>query len=389
VTQLIRDDGTVIGLSRQEMDASLRTLELMASEVGATVMILKEIVLTGSTSNPPIDSSSVSSSYMSLSSIDSPDGSWIIRRPDLDENGKPRKGSRTLSGTVVDVKKKDWRPRGGYVHKTKNHGKRPIIFGEEELSSESGLDSPVAGPSRSTASSSPNLRKTSSQSLSAESVDGDLFQLDLEDSPSALPPVTTWSRSTRPNRQSRATEEEKAEKERKAEMKRVKSAARREQRRLDLLKGDGMSPMPDRPINPTVAELKLPHQPVRPSSLRLASPDPSPENTFLDSLLNIPLDSLSLSFADVQTVTGDEILSISSPTETEYASPRTNNVGGLDAESPMGTALNGGRFRTPLPGEEMICVEALVVRKVQYEEGNGQWGFGGDDDVWGLGGDDG
>lgn len=47
----VMDDGTLVGISRQDMEQSLRTLELMASELGATVMVLKTITLTG----PPPD----------------------------------------------------------------------------------------------------------------------------------------------------------------------------------------------------------------------------------------------------------------------------------------------------------------------------------------------
>lgn len=43
----VMDDGTLVGISRQDMEQSLRTLELMASELGATVMVLKTITLTG------------------------------------------------------------------------------------------------------------------------------------------------------------------------------------------------------------------------------------------------------------------------------------------------------------------------------------------------------
>jgi len=43
----VMDDGTLVGITQAEMEASLRTLELMAAELGATVMVLRTIALTG------------------------------------------------------------------------------------------------------------------------------------------------------------------------------------------------------------------------------------------------------------------------------------------------------------------------------------------------------
>ncbi|KAJ9110114.1 hypothetical protein QFC19_001785 [Naganishia cerealis] len=45
----VLDDGTLIGITNQDMDRSLETLELMAAELGATVMVLRAITLA----NPP------------------------------------------------------------------------------------------------------------------------------------------------------------------------------------------------------------------------------------------------------------------------------------------------------------------------------------------------
>jgi len=70
------DDGTVVGLSRADMDASLHTLELMASEVGATVLVLKEIVLA----NPVYSSGSFTSAESWTSRDDSPAG-WVVPKP--------------------------------------------------------------------------------------------------------------------------------------------------------------------------------------------------------------------------------------------------------------------------------------------------------------------
>lgn len=38
-------------------------------------------------------------------------------------------------------------------------------------------------------------------------------------------------------------------------------------------------------------------------------------------------------------------------------------------------------------GDERICVEALVVRKMLHEEDEDAWGWGGHDDGWGLSAD--
>jgi len=201
-----------------------------------------------------------------------------------------------------------------------------------------------------------------------------------------------------------------------ADAKRRKAAARREQRRLDLLRGDGTSAMPytGRSSSP-VAEFighapnstavlhaaRLPHQPMRPSSLRLArthsgmvalsngaagtspptdpdpipgitisssatAPDtPGPDDAFIDGL-SLPLDSLSLSFADVTTM--DD-----------------SNGGPTAVQSPEDRLLSE---------EELICVEALVVRKPLNDEwgyrddNEDKWEFGGEEDGWGFGGDD-
>ncbi|KAJ9119177.1 hypothetical protein QFC22_003669 [Naganishia vaughanmartiniae] len=45
----VLDDGTLVGITYQDMDRSLETLELMAAELGATVMVLRTITLA----NPP------------------------------------------------------------------------------------------------------------------------------------------------------------------------------------------------------------------------------------------------------------------------------------------------------------------------------------------------
>jgi hypothetical protein len=45
----VLDDGTLVGITYEDMDRSLETLELMAAELGATVMVLRTITLA----NPP------------------------------------------------------------------------------------------------------------------------------------------------------------------------------------------------------------------------------------------------------------------------------------------------------------------------------------------------
>jgi hypothetical protein len=152
---------------------------------------------------------------------------------------------------------------------------------------------------------------------------------------------------------------------------------------------------------------RIPHQPTRPSSLRLASPAPStstirPSPDDLDQegslwgLSQTPLDSLSLSFADVQIQNVSPLSSSplgSTRTEMEFALPpeSTANVGPLPTSGEDGVI----HVARPLTGKEMVCVEALVVRKVQHghgADGDGvgseeeeECGWGGEDDVWGLG----
>ncbi len=329
------DDGTVIGLTRSEMDASLRTLELMASEVGATVLVLKEIVLIGSTLSP---GTSLSSSAVSLSSASSPSlgNAWKISRPDLSKgNPRPTKLRRSRRRDL-------WTSEG----RGESSKEKQVIFDHAELEA------------RDTDSDDSSRRRSSA---SATDEDVPPFHLDLEESapPSPAGPGAPWRWQPRPTVLPRFSEAELADREKKAEMKRLKSAARREERRLDLLRGDGKSPvfLPEN-ISPAPIPV-IQHQPARPSSLRLATPA-SPDDGFLNDLPHFPLDSLSLSFADVRTVTSDHAPSLSTSAETVYA--------------------------IPMSGEDMICVEALVVRKAGYGEEEG-WGFGGQEDGWGFGGE--
>lgn len=257
----LADDGAVVGLSRAEMDASLATLERMAAELGATVLVLKEIVLDDSAS------SASSTSDASGTSASGSTGGWA-HRPDLDELGRPRRGTKTLAD----------------------------------------LDDAAAAPA-----------------AGASSADIPPFSLDDAHRTS---PVSI---------------------EGKAAAKRRKAAQRREARRLDLLRGDGTasaSPSVSEGLGSGVSGGASPASASRPGSglASAASADGhghgsgTPDEAFIDGLA-IPLDTLSLSFADM-----------------------------ADADERPGH-------------EERICVEALVVRKSAVDEYYGEedsWGFGED-----------
>lgn len=415
----LADDGTVIGLTRAEMDASLATLERMASEVGATVLVLKEIVLTA----PP-----------------------DARRPDLDENGRPRKGTRGLGEAAADTRSRRERLRarreaeaeagegggdGDGEASPPRLGARAIIFDPRDAASDSDDDDAVPVPS----------------SSRAEDDDDAHFHLDLDTPPrpasatsatSASTPTSTTSRS---RAQTPAQAAASAEAAARAEAKRHKSAARREARRLDLLRGDGTGlPFADRSRSPVAefighapathtiahmlpphasgtsaaqyAQSVLPHRPARPSSLRLERKPASEGDDFVDGL-GLPLDSLSLSFADVHSAAtspgaagsggragGDMSLS-SMGTESGGRVGESEPGGGTGASTTPSVVaqthalapIDPASLLLAPPGEELICVEALVVRKHGDEWGYGGeedgWGFGaGEDDGWGLGGGD-
>jgi len=381
------------------MDASLKTLEAMASELGATVMILREIVLSGAPTQSTTDGSvlsDLSSSITSASSAQSPDleSIWPVKRPDLDDFGRPKKGTRALSSTV-DGEKPIITKRPSKDNSTilPQYTARQVLFNlsaDEAESDTSTTSSPGASQSKTT----------------APAFDDDIppFELDLDETVPA-PHGRSWRRQKK-----KPVVEQMQIDPKKFDAKRAKLAKRREERRLDLLRGDGMSTtwldMQSEPHAETTTAIpapkltsqllaKLPHQPARPSSLRLASPAPSTstirpshdpaegldDDGSLWGLSQTPLDSLSLSFADVQV---QDISPVSSPGENE----ETNHQRGLGL-----TTAPSGIIR-PLTGKEMVCVEALVVRKVQHghgADGDGdgseeeECGWGGDDDVWGLG----
>jgi len=408
------------------MDASLKTLELMASELGATVMILREIVLSGAPTSltaPSPALSDTSSSVISLSaSAHSPEpstSSWPVQRPDLDHLGRPKKGTKllTLDGSVDPRKRRVTKRPSRDVQTTvmPQYTARQVVFTPQD---------DADSDSESHDSASPGAAHKSS----ASGIDDDIppFDLELEDGPPASSlPQDDGTRRRKPKKT--AVPEQMQMSAKKSEAKRLKLAKKREERRMDLLRGDGMSPdwhdinSSDDPFptpldsdnSTTTPSLtthllaKLPHQPARPSSLRLASPAPSsstirpsPDDQDHEgpmwSLSQTPLDSLSLSFADVQI---QDISPISSP-PSPASKVDTVNAFALPAGSsdgPLPTPGEGGVIQVvrPLTGKEMVCVEALVVRKVQHghgADGDGvgseeeeECGWGGEDDVWGLG----
>ncbi|KAL7422821.1 hypothetical protein Q5752_002117 [Cryptotrichosporon argae] len=493
----LADDGTVVGLTRAEMDASLRTLERMASELGATVIVVKEIVLAAAAVDDDdddalCDDDATQASPAPLTALPC----WPVRRPDLDEHGRPRRGTHALAGTetVPEPGKKSKHRKKGRCERAPlaplafPRGDRRIVFGQS--ASGSGSDDDDSSPAPSTPTSTPDFvaavpRSPRTRSVSA--VSGDLaFELDLIDCfrPAAL---GSCARSACPTPVHPVPLAVRSE--RKAEARRLRSSARRERRRLDLLRGDGTAPLSTAalfagpPSASIVAESNArapvaptrmvvgPHQPARPSSLRLAEPAPAGEqvlpgaadgaedanglakaeadaddadadgddadadaqgphgaqSSFLDSLLHVPLDSLSLSFADVCIVPGarfdagettsesgdDAGRSSSTEGRTDLGSSIASSCDASSCDAPSTasseapSAASGERAlaracsRTVHP-REMICVEALVVRKVQHgvpdadlvagggvgDDVDDAWAFGGDDDGWGLGGDD-
>jgi len=150
------------------------------------------------------------------------------------------------------------------------------------------------------------------------------------------------------------------------------------------------------------------HAPARPSSLRLVAPAPTPDATarqigtndreedkeneedsaIIQDLLSLPLDSLSLSFADVRTVATSPPLSPAPSSSTEYAPTMSMSTHiALDDEEHREELEDVDERAGEDSGDERICVEALVVRKVLHEEDEDAWGWGGHDDGWGLSAD--
>jgi hypothetical protein len=305
------------------MDASLRTLELMASELGATVMILQEIVIVSPS-----------------------------QRTDLYADGLPKRGTKAIVGE--DVMEHVVLPR------IKTH-KKPKAFTSSDLTK------PRVRIDKDAKYQEKMLRRKAIAEAKAEEHSPFILEIGegLEDT---LPIEYGWAT----HKQRKATPPSPVlqgpGKVKRNDARRQRAQARRERRHADLLAGDGCTANPDDswlgsngPDDESTAQTTdaltsanlhaLTHSragfhslslgqadPTRASSLRLlVSPVGSPP---LDDLSAAPLDSVSLSFADVRTVTGD------------------------DAKSES----DGDSVIRPLAGEEMICVEALVIRKGQQEE---------------------
>ncbi|WWC92614.1 uncharacterized protein L201_007573 [Kwoniella dendrophila CBS 6074] len=423
----LADDGTVIGLPRSQMDASLRTLELMASEVGATVIILKEIVL-----HPTINRKTQSQL---------PSSSPSTHRDELveeDQNSQSRKSNKKNRWNQSKRRKKYIPVKGVPVY----GGTIPkkLIFdsndlnhsgSDSDLSQEFDEDGMIGNPQRK------NTTNGESGSGGDKSTDDEGSSFFFE--PDHDPLGESDSAVSNQNRQeisaiSSVSDQHVYPKARpfskKKDKKRRKSAAKSEARRLDLLRGDGTNPMWSE-IHPTPVSdsphFTLPHQPSRPSSLRLATPIlPSPsiptsttedieenrkqdqeqeqqQQPFLDDLLHIPLDSLSLSFADVRTIPEDDENEdqdqdqSGKEDELLHDETYTSPLDELIDEQYINRNTENSTINAEL-GEEMICVEALVVRKIQHDEDGDvintgeddeeEWGYGGAEDVWGFGVDD-
>ncbi|WVQ95869.1 hypothetical protein IAU59_002968 [Kwoniella sp. CBS 9459] len=489
----LADDGTVVGLSRAEMDASLRTLELMASEVGATVIVLREIVLhtprsaiaalppsrrpTGPTISRRRLRKLPSSHLSSSSDIDLPpitgasdqNGQYhmtLERQQKLSKN-KARRRSKKKPNSSADgpviyggtvPKKMIFDPHD--LQANSENSFSDDLSAHEESAEPGGRTGRKECPNES-AFSFGDVDEDKDRTLRNECPASDAYQIKSVDG-NAIGAEGSLNR--------------------KEEKKRRKSVARQEQRRLDLLRGDGTNPFwtefdaetrpyeelglvpkehtgpgvtqgngtllmpettssenqhagisqshhakspqpPSRPSYETPLSAISPHQPARPSSLRLATPTELPDDWFVDDLLHIPLDSLSLSFADVQTIpTGEGDVPLEN--SVTATAPATNGVS--DEPDPAGITNNtapshqqeGTRISdiTEEEWQELICVEALVVRKSQYEgtgaeagfndDGDGrtirdrygsedvvreeeeEWSYGGEEDVWGFGGEE-
>lgn len=494
------------------MDASLRTLELMASEVGATVIVLREVVLVGGPSypshrftpalSPSISSSAPSASDLSVSSDAPITGqvdkvwAWPVTRPDLDKEGLPRVS--TMGGKM-------WRGRARRERRAVERERQRAAWRagqpgcEKPSDSDADVDvppfhldlddepkSPVAPPIPHV-NSTPSWRawqherkgrRRKGQHIHPEA------QLDEGDPMAALPFSHFLPHGAGRQVQGQGQGEPTSKKQ---SAKAVKAAARREQRRLDLYRGDGTGELwlnmenagvgadqqladegshgmgQDKPSGPEVngegptlsiprakdgggpmnstggngadhitngtgtppacVPMLHPYQPARPSSLRLTTPAPSstrppsmsdpgaldqvdeevadPANDpFLAELLLLPLDNLSLSFAEVRTVTdpyaaysdddhshdgsegedhGEETTTYA-PSPTLSVADGASPLGAADVGTGMGTGTGQG-----VNGPEMICVEALVVRKTaEGVAGVEDWCEGGED-AWGFG----
>ena len=443
---LMIDDGTVVGLSRSDMDASLRTLELMASEVGATVLVLKEIVLAKSVLELARGESGASIGGASWSSRDDSPAGWVVPRRTswaapgprefegqslADGNGLEPGASVAGPKTKKVKKRKSWKRRerrglwtnGDAEQDDAISKERQIVFdlptgSEGESSGDDDIIevSEERRPQRIDRKQRPKA-KPLDVDVGALRSDDDVppFHLDLEDAPK---PSTgkEWTTRYRANAKGRATPAHPNrlppdEYARRSNAKARKAMERREARRLSLLRGDGMTPSPFDLLDDAVDEFAAgmsPHAPARPSSLRLVAPAPTLDATprqigmndsaedkedeedsaIIQDLLSLPLDSLSLSFADVRTVATSPPLSPASSSSTEYAPTMSMSARiALDDEEHVEELEDVDEKGGEDSGDERICVEALVVRKMLHEEDEDAWGWGGHDDGWGLSAD--
>ncbi|WWC73898.1 uncharacterized protein I206_107870 [Kwoniella pini CBS 10737] len=364
----LADDGTVIGLPRSQMDASLRTLELMASEVGATVIILKEIVLH-------------------------PKATILPKSVNL--NGAKPICKNDDKKKVQGRRRKSYTPRDPGMY----GGTRPkkMIFDPLDLSTPS--DSEEEFDDNGYIEDKENRLDPDDTFFCIEP---DHEERDGINTTNDNSQYSSGFNSSSPgrdqNRRSSYTSK-------KADNKRRKSAVRSEARRLDLLRGDGTNPMWNEMTDIShsnkaveLSQFTSPHQPIRPSSLRLATPSTSTDKSFLDDLLHIPLDNLSLSFADVRSIPEDpEMHSPLSTSAETFVSTLDKLVDDQGLTENKSTTAEDSPEQAQI--EEMICVEALVVRKLQHDEdgaGTGEdddeeeeeWGYGGEEDVWGFGVDE-
>ena len=446
------DDGTVVGLTRAEMDASLLTLEHMASEVGGTVLVLKEIVLEARHRNIP-------SSKCARSGPDA---------KDADNAGMSGEGRSSWGrgGKKYRSKRRDLRRSAWFDQKMRENERGEAESHSPKTLREYGdytLDLTKSAESNDASRLYPST-------TSPPSGGGTPFQLELEGPNSTVipvvsPPGSRW-RSKRPSAR-RETPEQRTEREAKSEEKLRKRAAKREERRMSLLRGDGLGVG----VESTLVQSTSSHcsdtassigasesssqqdlQDIQDvthqlSSLRLPPPlarsahdpriedglsstqherrgiDADSEPDFFGELLHTPLDSLSLSFADVRTIRATDSggsdseppspdwADISGPPDSAYGvgakSPEIQNGGHrLDGHSadprrsvstmpPVDSVTTDHCGALSNPESELICVEALVVRKPLFDssgyglapdEDEVEWG--GEEDGWGLGGND-
>ncbi|OCF34409.1 hypothetical protein I316_03923 [Kwoniella heveanensis BCC8398] len=499
----LADDGTVVGLTRTEMDASLRTLELMASEVGATVIVLREIVLHTHCSR-------TSSLPQSCRPVPTPSRRRLRKLPNsnLSSPSDPHTvvllGDQVVSGLSLSLERREKLSKNKARRRLKKNpftsANGPVLYGgtipkklifdphDLQASSDDSLSDGSHG-----AEIALGFRRDQRASREDDGDDSPCSFFGFEEEDQTLvdvmpAPIERKPKTVAGNGNGIVAAVVGLPTSKKDEKKRRKSVARQEQRRLDLLRGDGTNPFwvefdtgsaevtteshasatfmdgqptatirgervnggdcpanatavplngitEDRATSPTIGKTPLSaisyphshsHQPARPSSLRLATPTEVPEDWFVDDLLHIPLDSLSLSFADVQDISADEergdIFSDDTPiaavldtsdwaaAHSIRSAARTHQlvtskqIGEIDTQDQRQVGINESDL------EELICVEALVVRKYQYDasgadsssndggaankggsggganEAEENWSYGGEEDVWGFGG---